>query len=134
MLYVSHTLLAERSLNNKVVSMPPTAGQFWNVRIEVERYTGVLEDGRTSMNAYLITVKYSDQNSRQFLSMLDSPVWDAQRGGYCLYAGNRQGGAISELLSPNDSVIEGWYTDYIVSGAFGFEFDYSHFDPQECGG
>ena len=100
----------------------------------MEKYAGELSDGSTRDNTYIMTVHYPGQIPRRFLSTFDTPIWDAQSGGYCLYAGNSQGGIISELLIPNDSVIEGWYTDYIVEGAFEFQFPYSHFDPLECGG
>ena len=37
-----------------------------------------------------------------------------------------------ELKSPNDPVIEGDYTEYIVSEPFNAEFDFSHFETSEC--
>lgn len=107
-------------------------GQFWNIPIGVDKYTGPLETGSSREDAYIVTVNYPDQDPRQFLSMLDTPLWDSKRKGYCLYAGNSQGGDVFELDSPNDSVIEGEYTDYIVSDSFAFEFPYSHFDESEC--
>ena len=49
-----------------------------------------------------------------------------------MYGGNRQGGGIFEIESPNDPVIQGRYRDYIVEGKFGVEFFYSLFDSSEC--
>ena len=51
---------------------------------------------------------------------------------YCLYAGNRQGGTIQEVEDPNDSVIEGIYTDYIMNDEFTTDFKFSHFDESIC--
>ncbi len=55
-----------------------------------------------------------------------------KRTGYCLYAGNSQGGTIAELVSPNDPVLEGAYTDYIVEDAFDSAFLFSQFDDEQC--
>ncbi len=79
-----------------------------------------------------MTVNYPGQSPRQFLSTLDTPTWDIKRSGYCLYSGNSQGGSIAELVTPNDPVIEGMYTDYVVDEAFGYDFLFSHFDSNEC--
>lgn len=50
----------------------------------------------------------------------------------CLYVGNRQGGPIREVDFPNDPVIEGHYTDYIVTGGFQTMFKYSVFNSTYC--
>ena len=107
-------------------------GQFWNIPINIERYTGPLQDGVFTNDNYIVSINYPEQEPRRFLAMLDTPLWDKSRKGYCLYAGNSQGGKLVELESPNDSVIEGEYTDYMVSDSFAYEFSYSHFDDSEC--
>ena len=45
---------------------------------------------------------------------------------------NAQCGGI--IKSPNDSVIEGVYTEYIVPGPFSVGFRYAHFDFSESVG
>ena len=52
----------------------------------------------------------------------------------CYFVGNGQGGKLSkeEISEPNDSVIEGRYTDYIVESTFATDYKYSHFDERKC--
>ncbi len=107
-------------------------GQFWNVPINIERYLGPLKDGSTRDNTYVLTVNYPNTSPRTFVTFLHSPTWDRRGKEYCLYGGNRQGGGIFEIESPNDPVIQGRYRDYIVEGKFGVEFFYSLFDSSEC--
>ena len=51
--------------------------------------------------------------------------------GPCYYAGDSQGGRTSER-EENESVIEGYYTDYEVDGLFSDEFVYSQFEKDRC--
>jgi len=50
----------------------------------------------------------------------------------CIYVGNSQAGPIQEVDAPNDSVIEGEYTDYEVDSMFATDFIYSHFETSRC--
>ena len=50
----------------------------------------------------------------------------------CIYVGNSQAGPIVEVDDPNDSVIEGEYTEYEVESMFATDFTYSHFNNDLC--
>eukprot|EP00731_Ephydatia_muelleri_P017036 Em0010g134a len=105
-------------------------GQFWNVPVNVSSYTGPLRNG--SSNAYpryTIAVAHPLSPARRFTGILYSYTWEFDEG-MCLYVGNRQAGPIYEVESPNDPVIEGAYTDYIMNDAFATDFAYSRFSPK----
>ena len=51
--------------------------------------------------------------------------------GPCYYVGSSQGGRTGER-EENESVIEGRYTDYQVSGLFDDDFAYSQFERERC--
>ena len=51
--------------------------------------------------------------------------------GPCYYVGSAQGGRTAER-EENESVIEGQYTDYQVSGLFDDDFVYSQFERGRC--
>lgn len=107
-------------------------GQFWNIPITVERFTGTYRDGSPPSDAdYVVSIDHPDAAPRSFVANLEPFTWDLQRVT-CLYAGNRQGGPIYEVETPNDPVIEGRYSDYRVSGAFETDFKYSHFEESNC--
>ena len=108
------------------------AGQFWNIPIDVEMYTGPLSDGSSRDDTYILTVNYPNSPLRRFLAYLHPRTWDKRKDEYCLYAGSTQGGRIFELKSPNDPVIEGRYSEYIVAGPYNTEFVYTHFEVSEC--
>ena len=98
-----------------------TAGQMFNVRFDVRNYTGELGFLDPSERHFYVTLANTGtETTRTFVASLQPRVWD-RTAGYCLYAGNRQSGPtgdIPENESPNDSVIEGEYSDYIVSADF----------------
>ena len=52
----------------------------------------------------------------------------------CYFVSNGQGGKLSkeEISDPNDSVIEGRYTDYIVESTFATDYKYTHFNETKC--
>ena len=50
----------------------------------------------------------------------------------CLYVGNSQAGPLGEDVVPNDSVIEGVYSDYEVESMFASDFTFSHFEESRC--
>ena len=124
------SLLSNSRYVIKLISI--LSGQFWNIPVDVEKYTGPLFDGSTRDDTYIVRVDYPGSPSRRFLAYLHSRTWDRRKNEYCLYAGSIQGGRIFELKSPNDPVIEGRYTEYIVPEPFSAEFVYSHFDMSEC--
>ena len=78
-----------------------------------------------------MNVKHPQAPLRSFLADYYNFVWDNSYRP-CLYAGSSQGGAI-ENVEPNDSVIEGKYTDYEVGSLFDFHFKYNRLNTtQEC--
>ena len=98
--------------------------------MNVSSYTGPLRNG--SSNAYpryTIAVAHPLSPARRFTGILYSYTWEFDEG-MCLYVGNRQAGPIYEVESPNDPVIEGAYTDYIMNDAFATDFAYSRFSPK----
>ena len=47
--------------------------------------------------------------------------------------GNRQGGGVGEIITPNDPVIASMYTDYRVEGAYSEEnYVFGKFDENQC--
>lgn len=110
-----------------------TIGQFWNVPFSVEDYVGDRGFLNPNYRAIIVTYRPGSDNSRQFVSLLEPRSWDRTKQP-CLYSGNRQGGPIGDIDSdPNDSVIEGTYTDYIVNGLFESGCIYcSMFDNDQC--
>ena len=138
----AHGLLGEQTIppthhsfcfNKNFSATHKNSGQFWNTPIDIERYTGPLSDGSTRNNTYILTINYPESPPRCFPAFFLPGTWDdGLNNEYCLYAGSAQGGGIVELKSPNDSVIEGVYTEYIVPGPFSVGFRYAHFDLSEC--
>ena len=112
------------------ISVHLSLGQFWNVPIDVVEYDGEF-GGSTRANDYVVTVNYPNSPPRSFVGILSSVTWEFEKRP-CIYVGNSQAGPIVEVDSPNDSVIEGEYTDYEVASMFATEFIYSHFDKSRC--
>ena len=80
-------------------------------------YVGNLRDGEQAEGFYIINVTRAGSPTRVFTGFLSPLSWDYSPGP-CLNAGNIQGGRVYEIADPNDPVIEGRYSDYIVASAF----------------
>ncbi len=83
---------------------------------------------------YLVTIKdpISLVQKKQFIGELSKRSWDKSLRS-CLYVGSSQGGRLTDIPGPKDSVIEGTYSDYIVSdGLLGSFFEFSKFDTTIC--
>lgn len=107
-------------------------GQFWNVPIQVSAFTGTLFDLADARDdRYTVAVRHPSCPQRTFTAILLSVDWEFNRKP-CFYAGNQQGGAIYEVEEPNDSVIEGDFEEYRVSGAFDVGFRFSRFNDALC--
>ena len=89
-------------------------------------YSGSLPQGYDSTDPlYIVTVKPALGPPRSFLGDQYSLTWDNTKKT-CYYSGNAQGGSTG-VASPDDSVIEGTYTDYATSDIFSPQFRYNQF-------
>ena len=105
-------------------------GQFWNVPVTVSSYTGLF-GGEDRTDDYIITVDHPQSDPRSFVGLKYSVTWEFEKR-VCYYVGNTQAGKLAEVSDPNDSVIEGDYTDYKVDSLFATDFKFSHFDVSRC--
>ena len=60
-----------------------------------------------------------------------SVTWELERRP-CYFVGSGQAGPLAEVSEPNDSVIEGVYSDYIIESLFATSYTYSHFLEGRC--
>ena len=74
---------------------------------------------------YSVTVSYPSAPERTFVAEYDERDWCDNRP--CFYAGNRDGGSISEVRSL-DSVIEGMASSYVVEDLFSTDFEFSKYN------
>lgn len=70
-------------------------------------------------------------NRRSYVGMLAHITWENEEGP-CLYVGDSQSFSVYEIETPNDAVIEGVYTDYIVSSGFDDSFEFGIFQADKC--
>ena len=96
------------------------------------KFTGLLIDGTPVEDRYIINFTRPGSEPRVFTGFFYPLTWDFKEGP-CLYVGNRQAGPIAEVDDPNDSVIEGTYSDYLVAGAFVTDFEFGLFNEDQCG-
>ena len=118
-------------------------GQFWNIKMQAKKFDDQqiidqLDPTVYSINdLWVITVTPPPRNgttipTREFVAELYVRTWDNSVGP-CLYAGTGQGGTAIEFGTKyNDSVIEGKYSDYILTSWFETDFVYSMFDKSQC--
>lgn len=104
-------------------------GQFWNIPVTA---TGPITPPPDNITiAYRVTVEPRISPRRSFVADLFQRTWDRTLKP-CLYAGNSQGGPISEVAN-DASVIEGEYFEYEVSdGIFGTSFTYNRLQARAC--
>ena len=107
--------------------MLPT-GQFWNIPVTATGPVIIPSLG----DAYNVTVlSFPEASARTFVAALFQRTWDRTLKP-CLYAGNAQGGPITEVPGV-DSVIEGEYFEYAVAdGIFGSNFTYNRLQNRTC--
>ena len=100
--------------------------------MSVTAYDGNFAGSQRS-DDYLIRVPYPRSQERSFVGILGDKTWEFEKRP-CLYVGNSQGGPIDEVDKdgPNDSVIEGEYTQYEVAGLFSTLFTYGRFNESSC--
>ena len=80
---------------------------------------------------YTVYVDHPKSEPRHFTGLRYPMSWEFE-SKECLYVGNKQGGPISEVDDPNDSVIEGDYQDYITADSFETDFKYTVFNSDMC--
>ena len=98
----------------------------------MSEYTGFLRGTtRPLEDRYVLSFSHGNSITRSFTGFLYNLSWE-YKFQPCLYVGNKQGGAIYEVEDPNDSVIQGMYTEYIVDTLFQTSFMYGLFDESQC--
>ena len=80
---------------------------------------------------YIITVTHPDylDEPRSFVGLKSNVTWEFENR-VCYYVGNTQAGKLAEVDDPNDSVIQGEYSEYKVESLFATEFKYNCFNAQ----
>ena len=92
-------------------------------------YNVTAEDNiRPDTNHYAVTVS-APGDTRRFFAWKAPRTWEKKKMS-CLYSGNGQGGPLKEVTSLPDSVIQGTYDEYEVSGLFDPDFKYEMFNSQ----
>ena len=61
---------------------------------------------------------------RSFVGIESSVTWELERRP-CYFVGSGQAGLLVEVSEPNDSVIEGVYSDYIIESLFATSYTYT---------
>lgn len=109
------------------------AGQFWNIPVSVEPFKGLDRNGNPVPQRYVVNITSSFSNeARSYTGWLYDLTWSFEEGP-CLYVGNRQAGPIYEVKDPNDPIIEGRYSDYLVQDLFSEEeYKYTLFKEDNC--
>ena len=93
-------------------------------------YTG-LYNNELHDDDYIITVNYLGCLPRSFIGQSHHMTWEFEQRP-CLYVGDSQAGPLGEDVVPNDSVIEGTYSDYEVDSMFSSDYMFSHFEEYLC--
>ena len=81
-------------------------------------------------DSYVVNITTSGIQ-RSYVGMLHRLTWEIEEGP-CLYVGDSQSFSIYEVKEPNDPVIEGIYTDYIVTEGFVDNFRFGLFEENRC--
>nr|WNS50027.1 Na-Ca exchanger/integrin-beta4-like protein [Halisarca dujardinii] len=109
----------------------PTAhgliGQFWNVPIGIEPYTGVFDGKQLNKDdgVYLVHVAYPGSQNRTFVAEFRPRAWDSKVP--CLYAGNSMAGPMAEAPQYRDNVIDGAVNSYNVDNLFTTDYQHSKY-------
>ena len=104
-------------------------GQFWNIPISVSRTH--MTQNLINQNIRVLEINHPNTNKRLVPAWLVPVTWKPGHTS-CLYAGDSEGGRISEIKHPKDSLIEGSYHNYVVSNLFATDFLYNQFDTTLC--
>ena len=118
------------SLEKTFLSLFVCTGQFWNIPVSIKPFTGENVFGQRAVDTYIVNITTISQQ-RLYVGVLGHLTWEVEEGP-CLYVGDSQSDSTYEFADPNDRVIEGLYTDYIVSGSFNDDFKFGLFDEEKC--
>ena len=102
---------------------PSFSGQFWNIPLVVST--------SASGQVFVDVNSPSADNHRHIPARKYSMTWDHHHKT-CYYAGNSQGGPEASR-DPEESVIEGVFTDYETRGLFDTGFKFEKFKDRVCG-
>lgn len=127
---VSHRITSD-SLSSLPLLSHPYTGQFWNVPVTAEEFNGTMTNGEPAEGYFRVSVSHPDSPTRNFPGFFWPLTWE-QRSEPCLYSGSSNAGSVQIINGLEDTVIEGVYADYIVSGAFETEFLFSRFSDGIC--
>ena len=110
-----------------------SSGQFWNIPIDVTAYDGEVPPQYEAIrdDLYILTVFPPNSEPRSFPAQSFIRTWSNKRYR-CFYAGSSQGGSWGLLEDPDDSVIQGSYSNSRVDGIFDTEFEYLEFESDRC--
>ena len=124
-------------MNIKIVFVL-SPGQYWNREVNMTEFTGELNpeldpnDPSRNFTRFVINMTRGDPPGYKAFTGVFYPLSWEFKDQPCIYAGNRQGGPIHEVLDPNDPVIEGTYRDYVVDGLFETEYVFGRFNESLC--
>lgn len=90
-----------------------------------------MSNGQPAEGYFNVSVSHPDSPTRNFPGFLWPLTWE-RRSEPCLYAGSNNAGSVQIIDGLEDTIIEGVYSDYIVSDAFDTEFKFSRFSDEFC--
>ena len=92
---------------------------------------GTLVVFRDLMTMSSLFTTHAEADPRSFVGLKSDITWEFERR-VCYYVGNTQAGKLAEVSEPNNSVIEGVYSDYQVESLFATGLTYTHFNEDRC--
>ncbi len=95
--------------------------------------TPTLPPALASAKLYKVTLSTASGIARSYIGELRKVTWE-HREEACLYVGDSQAGPLGNPLMPNDGVLDGDYTDYVVDSAFSErgQFKFGLFQEFRC--
>ena len=100
--------------------------------MSISPFDGRYTDGSPVSNRYLVNITTTN-HTRRLVGFVSNVNWAGEEQ-WCLYVGDRQGGATISIAGyQNDGVVEGTYRNYEVSGPYTErDYMYSLFDENKC--
>lgn len=128
-----HTCCLTHSLPNPP---PHPSGQFWNIDVALEKlnetFDAVLKQNEGALPHYIIHLRPpAPAQARSFVGEMFTKKWDSTPEP-CIYVGSNQAGTGRSDLLPLGTIVEGIYSDYIVKGAFDYNYLFTRFESESC--